>query len=56
MDEVRQALGSLKQRTAPGRDGLTGFSRFREVLVDFWWVLFNWSWRNDMIPWFPGEV
>ena len=50
MDEVRQALGSLKQRAAPGRDGLTAEMISREGLVEFWWVLFNWSWRNGMVP------
>ena len=49
MEEVRQALGSLKQRAAPGRDGLTAEMISREVLVEFWWVLFNWSWRNDSL-------
>ena len=41
MHEVRQAMGSLKQRAAPGRDGLTAELISREVLVEFWWVLFN---------------
>ena len=50
MDEVRQVLGSLKQRAAPGRDGLTAEMISREGLVEFWWVLFNWSWRNGMVP------
>ena len=30
MDEVRQTLGSLKQRAAPGRDGLTAEMNSRE--------------------------
>ena len=50
MDEVRQALGSLKQRAASERDGLTAEVISKEVLVEFWWVLFNWSWRNGMVP------
>ena len=50
MDKVRQALGSLKQRAAPGRDGITAEMISREVLVEFWAVLFIWSWRNGMVP------
>ena len=50
MREVVQALKGLKQRSAPGRDGVTVEMMCCEVLVDFWWTLFVWCWRNRMPP------
>ena len=49
-EEVVQALGRLKQKAAPGRDGLSAEMMCCDVLVDFWWSLFNWCWRNGMTP------
>ena len=49
-EEVVQALKGLKQRSAPGRDGVTVEMMCCEVLVDFWWTLFAWCWRNGMTP------
>ena len=50
-EEVVQALlGRLKQKAAPGRDGLSTEMVCCDVLVDFWWSLFNWCWRNGMTP------
>ena len=49
-EEVGQALGKLKQRTAPGTDRLTAEMVGSKELVDFWHCLFNWSWTNRMIP------
>ena len=48
-EEVKQALDSLKQRAAPGRDGLTTEMVSSEGLMVFWWELFNWCW-SGMIP------
>ena len=30
----------------------------REVLVEFWWVLFIWSWRSGLVPseWRRGVI
>ena len=36
-EEVVQALGRLKQKAAPGRDGLSTEMVCCDVLVDFWW-------------------
>ena len=41
-EEVKQALDGLKQRAAPGRDGLTAEMVSSEGLMVFWWELFNW--------------
>ena len=49
-EEVKQALDGLKQRAAPGRDGLTAEMVSSEGLMVFWWELFNWCWRSGMIP------
>jgi len=49
-EEVKQALDGLKQRAAPGRDGLTAEMVSSEGLKVFWWELFNWCWRSGMIP------
>ena len=49
-EEVEQALGKLKRRTAPGTDGLTAEMVSSKELVDFWHRLFNWCWTNGMIP------
>ena len=49
-EEVVQALARLKQKAAPGRDGLSAEMVCCDVLVDFWWSLFNWCWRNGMTP------
>ena len=38
---MKQALDSLKQRAAPGRDGLTTEMVSSEGLMVFWWLLFN---------------
>ena len=44
------ALGRLKRKAAPGRDGLSAEMVCCDVLVDFWFCLFNWCWRNGMVP------
>ena len=44
------ALGELKGRVAAGRDGLTAEMVSCDILVDFWWCLFNWCWKFGMIP------
>ena len=49
-EEVVQALGRLKQKAAPGRYELSTEMVYCDVLVDFWWSLFNWCWRNGMTP------
>ena len=49
-EEVEQALGSLKKRSAAGSGGLTEELVCCNVLVDFWCSLFNWCWRYGMIP------
>ena len=57
-EEVRQALGSLKAKAAPGKDGLTAEMVSREVLVGFWWSLANLCWKHGMLPsmWKKGIV
>ena len=40
-EEVVQALGGLKRKVAAGRDGLTAEMVSCDILVDFWWCLFN---------------
>ena len=40
-EEVEQALGSLKKKSAPGMDGLTAEMVCCNVLVDFWCSLFS---------------
>ena len=49
-EEVVLALGELKRRVAAGRDGLTAEMVSCDILVDFWWCLFNWCWKFGMIP------
>ena len=49
-EEVEQALDSLKRKVAPGSDGLTAEMVGSKVLVDFWVTLFNWCWREGMVP------
>ena len=49
-EEVEQALGSFKKRSAAGSDGLTAERVCCNVLMDFWCSLFNWCWRYGMIP------
>ena len=49
-EEVEQALDRLKRKAAPGSDGLTAEMVDSKVLVDFWVTLFNWCWRNGMVP------
>ena len=49
---IRWALGSLKAKAAPGKDGLTAEIVNREVLVDFWWSLANLAMFGNM-AWFP---
>ena len=55
---MRRALGGLKAKAAPGRDGLTAEMVNREVLVDLWWKLANLCWRNGLVPsvWRQGMV
>ena len=50
MREVVQALNGLRQRSAPGRDGVTVEMMCCEVLVDIWWTLFAWCWKTRMTP------
>ena len=47
-EEVVWALNGLRQRSAPGRDGVTVEMMCCEVLVDFWWTLFAWCWRKGI--------
>ena len=49
-EEVEQALGSLKKRSAPGCEGLTAEMVCCNVLVDVRCSLFNWCWRYGIIP------
>ena len=49
-EEVEQALGKLKQRAAPGSDGLTAKMISSKKLVGFWHCLFNCCWTNGMVP------
>ena len=35
---------------APDRDGLTVEMFSCDILVDFWWCIFNWYWKFGMIP------
>ena len=44
-EEVGQALGSLKKKSAPGSDGLTAETICCNVLVDFWCSHLNRCWR-----------
>ena len=57
-DEVEQALGSLKKKSAQGRDGLTAEMVSCNVLVDFWYSLFNWCWSYGRVPseWRKGVI
>ena len=48
--EVVLALGRLKLKAAPGRDGLSAEMVCCDVLADFWCSLFNWCWRSGMAP------
>ena len=41
-EEVEQALGKLKQKAAPGSDGLTAEMVSSKELVGFWHCLLNW--------------
>ena len=49
-EQVVQALGGLKRKVAPDRDGLTMEMFSCDILVDFWWCIFNWYWKFGMIP------
>ena len=49
-EEVVLALGRLKRKAVPGRDGLSAEMVCCDVLVDFWCSLFNWCWKNGMTP------
>ena len=49
-EEVVLALGDLNRRVAAGRDGLTAEMVSCDILVDFWWYLFNWCCKFGMIP------
>ena len=49
-EEVEQALGSLKKKSAPGSYRLTTVVVCCNVLVDFWCSLFNWCWRYGRVP------
>ena len=48
-EKVEQALGKLKQKAAPGSDGLTEMVSSKG-LVGLWHCLFNWCWTNGMVP------
>ena len=50
IEEVEQALGSLKKKSAPGSNGLTAEMVCCNMLVDFWYSLFNWCWRYGRVP------
>ena len=49
-EEVVLALGGLKRRVAAGRDELMAEMVSCDILIDFWWCLFNWCWKFGMIP------
>ena len=47
-EEVKQALDILKRKAAPGSDRLMAEMVCSGVLVDFWYSLFSWFWKNGM--------
>ena len=49
MQEVMWALGILKRKAAPGRDGLTAEMISKEVLLLVWYELFKLCWKEGMI-------
>ena len=48
--EVVWALGRLKGKAAPGKDGLTAEMINNIILVDFWHELFKLCWKEGMVP------
>ena len=46
--EVVWALGRLKGKAAPGKDGLT--AEMVVNLVDFWYDLFKLCWKEGLVP------
>ena len=48
-EEVIQSLEGLKRKAAPGKDRLTVEMVCSKVLVDLWWELFRWCWKNGMV-------
>ena len=44
------ALGRLKGKAAPGKDGLTAGMINNVILVDFWYELFKLCWKEGMVP------
>ena len=46
MQKVMWALGKLKRKAAPGRDGLTAEMISKEVLLPVWYELFNFAGRR----------
>ena len=49
MQEVMWALGKLKGKAVPGRDGLTAEMISKEVLLPVWYKLFKLCWKEGMI-------
>ena len=43
------ALGRLKGKAAPGKDGLTA-EMVNVNLVDFWYDLFKLCWKEGLVP------
>ena len=49
MWDVVWALGRLKGKVAPGKDGLTAEMINNVILVDFWYELFKLCWKEGMV-------
>ena len=49
-EEVAAAMGKIKRKAAPGKDGLTAEMVDRDILRNLWGALFNACWRTGVVP------
>ena len=49
-EEVAAAMGKIKRKAAPGKDGLTAEMVDRDMLRNLWGALFNACWRTGVVP------
>ena len=49
-EEVAAAMGKIKRKAAPRKDGLTAEMVDRDILRNLWGALFNACWRTGVVP------
>ena len=49
-EEVAAAMGKIKRKAAPGKNGLTAEMVDRDTLRNLWGALFNACWRTGVAP------